>query len=296
MCVGCWSTHTHTLGRTRTCTRTRTRTFTRHWLAGLSLESWKAVGDCNTPLLLLPFCPTLCFQLTLGKFIQIVARCGDTCNAKFVKMYFTPGAPFFSVWNDEFGGLMLPSQQQQKRSVENGLGKQSSLMILDALPGMNPMLETLLGHSDTQIRVMRQRPTVFHSYNIAIPSCVFSVWNHAPLFTHMHGYAWLLECLCVIRQVWILKKKMETGTCAPWARADKRTVRRGCGRAEGVAVVVCIPINQPALLLHWVLTDPLTFAHNGSQLEPSLPKADKDLPRATLPASLIPIEYPNSTA
>lgn len=171
---------------TRTRTRTRTRTFTRHWLAGLSLESWKAVGDCNTPLLPL-FCPTPCFQLTLGRFIQIVARCGDTCNANFFKIYFTPGAPFLSVWNDEFGGLMLPSLQQQKRNVKNGLGKQSSVMILDALPGMNPMLETLLGHSDTQIRVMCQRLIVIHSYNIAIPSCVFLLCMRPCTFVYAHA-------------------------------------------------------------------------------------------------------------
>lgn len=45
-----------------------------------------------------------------------------------------------------------------------------------------------------------------------------------------------------------------------------------------------------------MLRDPLTFAHSGSQLEPSLPGADKDSPRAALSASPIPAASPHSPA
>lgn len=63
------------------------------------------------------------------------ARCGDTCNTKFVKMYFTPGAPSLSLSGmmNSVGGGMLPSLLEQNE-VWRMVWLSGHLMILNVLP------------------------------------------------------------------------------------------------------------------------------------------------------------------
>lgn len=116
----CWLlVHTHTCMDARARALMHARTFTRHWLTGSSLESWKAVGDPNTPLLP-SLCPTPCFQQT--RLIQSGHAVETLSIPNLSKYVFTPGAPSlsFSVWNDEFAGAIFHSllgQNEVRRPI-----------------------------------------------------------------------------------------------------------------------------------------------------------------------------------
>lgn len=70
-------------------------------------------------------------------------------------------------------------------------------------------------------------------------------------------------------------KKMETGTRAPRKTDKRRRKKRSCDEGRGgVVMVVCIPINQAACLLHWL--DPLTLAVAGASWSPAFLQQTKD--------------------
>lgn len=84
---------------------------------------------------------------------------------------------------------------------------------------------------------------------------------------------------------------METGTRAPRKTDKRRRKKRSCD--WGGLMVVCIPINQAACLLHWL--DPLTLAVAGASWSPAFLQQTKDSASCStrsITASLTPAAKP----